>query len=57
MECPKCGSERSKVVDSRKVPNAFLQGSISRRRECCECKTRFTTYEVRKDYLTPEDED
>ena len=43
MRCPYCGSEDSKVVDSRDV-----DGSIRRRREClgAECGGRFTTYET-----------
>ena len=40
MKCPKCGSIRSSVVDSRGDPSA-----IRRRRECQECGFRFTTYE------------
>jgi transcriptional repressor NrdR len=42
MRCPYCGSEDSKVVDSRDV-----DGSIRRRRECLAeaCGGRFTTYE------------
>jgi len=40
MHCPKCGSEDSKVVESRDTG-----GSIRRRRECEECHKRFTTYE------------
>ena len=42
MRCPFCFFEDTKVVDSR------LQSSgdqIRRRRECLECRTRFTTYE------------
>lgn len=41
MKCPMCGSEDSKVTDSRPSENS----SIRRRRECSECKHRFTTYE------------
>lgn len=41
MKCPMCGSEDSKVTDSRPSENS----SIRRRRECTECKHRFTTYE------------
>ena len=41
MKCPMCGSEDSKVTDSRPSENS----SIRRRRECNECKHRFTTYE------------
>ena len=39
MECPYC-SGNSKVTDKRKSP-----GGIRRRRECLNCKKRFTTYE------------
>ncbi len=42
MKCPYCGNEDTEVVDSREVPN---ESSIRRRRECTECKRRFTTYE------------
>ncbi|MBF6598974.1 MAG: transcriptional repressor NrdR [Dehalococcoidia bacterium] len=42
MRCPYCGSEDSKVVDSRDV-----EDSIRRRRQCLKagCAGRFTTYE------------
>src|SRR5438309_1851874 len=42
MRCPYCGSEDSKVVDSRDVDD-----SVRRRREClnADCAGRFTTYE------------
>lgn len=40
MKCPVCGSEESKVKDSREVGDA-----IHRRRECLECHHRFSTYE------------
>jgi len=40
MHCPKCGSDESKVIESRDTG-----GSIRRRRECEECHKRFTTYE------------
>ena len=42
MRCLKCGSEESKVVDSRSIDEG---NSIRRRRECLNCKNRFTTYE------------
>lgn len=42
MRCLKCGSEESKVIDSRVVEEG---NSIRRRRECLNCKNRFTTYE------------
>ena len=42
MKCPYCGSENSKVLDSRHVEE---NNSIRRRRICDECGKRFTTYE------------
>lgn len=42
MHCLKCGCEESKVIDSRVVEDS---NSIRRRRECLDCKNRFTTYE------------
>lgn len=42
MKCPYCYSEDSKVVDSRATNDGF---AIRRRRECLNCKERFTTYE------------
>lgn len=42
MHCIKCGCEESKVVDSRSIEEG---NSIRRRRECLNCKHRFTTYE------------
>ncbi len=42
MRCPFCGAHETRVVDSR------LSGEcdqVRRRRECLECKERFTTYE------------
>lgn len=41
MVCPYCKSEKLKVVDKRESN----EHSIRRRRECEECKKRFTTYE------------
>lgn len=43
MKCPSCGFPESKVIDSRPVEE---NNSIRRRRECLQCHTRFTTYEV-----------
>jgi transcriptional repressor NrdR len=40
MQCPHCHSENLKVIDSRDT-----EDSIRRRRECEDCKERFTTYE------------
>ena len=40
MICPHCGAIESKVIDSRDIG-----GEVRRRRQCLECRTRFTTYE------------
>ena len=42
MKCPYCGSEDTRVSDSRPVEE---NNSIRRRRVCDACKRRFTTYE------------
>lgn len=41
MKCPYCDHESTSVVDSRDSSS-----KIRRRRECVECKRRFTTYET-----------
>ena len=38
MKCPYCGEVDSKVIDSRPTEDG--------RRECLNCKKRFTTYEI-----------
>ena len=40
MNCPYCGYNDSKVIDSRDVNDG-----IRRRRQCLRCDLRFTTYE------------
>jgi transcriptional repressor NrdR len=42
MRCPKCGSRDDKVIDSRQSRDS---SSIRRRRQCLNCRYRFTTYE------------
>jgi len=42
MKCPYCGFEEDKVIDSRPTDEGT---AIRRRRECCKCSRRFTTYE------------
>ena len=42
MRCVFCGHPDSKVIDSRSAEDG---SAIRRRRECLECKKRFTTYE------------
>ncbi len=43
MKCVYCGSEDSKVIDSR---NCDELNAIRRRRECLGCGRRFSTYET-----------
>ncbi len=43
MRCPFCTHEESKVTDSR---DAVEINAIRRRRECCQCMKRFTTFET-----------
>ena len=43
MRCPACGCEDDKVIDSRSVREGL---GVRRRRECLDCHTRFTTYEI-----------
>lgn len=43
MQCPFCSYEESKVTDSRE---AVEINAIRRRRECCKCAQRFTTFET-----------
>ena len=42
MRCPACSSDDDRVVDSRTADDG---AAIRRRRECLECRRRFTTYE------------
>ena len=42
MKCPFCGHLGDKVVDSRESKEGEV---IRRRRECLDCKKRFTSYE------------
>lgn len=42
MKCPFCGSDNTRVIDSRPADD---NNSIRRRRMCDECGKRFTTYE------------
>lgn len=43
MQCPKCGSEKNKVIDTRKTSPAVIQ----RYRECLnpKCQHTWRTYE------------
>ncbi len=42
MNCPYCGRDESRVIDSRATDG---RDAIRRRRECVACGQRFTTYE------------
>lgn len=42
MKCPFCGNDNTRVIDSRPAND---NNSIRRRRQCDDCKRRFTTYE------------
>ncbi len=43
MRCPFCGMQETRVIDSRLASEG---DQVRRRRECGECKERFTTYEI-----------
>ncbi|XOV77348.1 MAG: transcriptional regulator NrdR [Aestuariibacter sp.] len=43
MLCPFCAAQDTKVIDSRLVSEGH---QIRRRRECVNCKERFTTFEA-----------
>ncbi len=43
MRCPFCSAQETRVIDSR-LSSDFDQ--VRRRRECTDCKERFTTYEI-----------
>lgn len=42
MRCPHCTFKKTKVLDTREVDDKKV---MKRRRECFNCKKRFTTYE------------
>jgi len=42
MQCPFCGQDRDKVIDSRSSEGG---SAVRRRRKCQACGRRFTTYE------------
>jgi transcriptional repressor NrdR len=42
MRCPFCGAQDTRVIDSRLSQEG---DQVRRRRECSECRERFTTYE------------
>lgn len=42
MQCPTCGSDATRVIDSRPAESGR---AVRRRRHCEACESRFTTYE------------
>ena len=42
MKCPFCRTDNDRVIDSRACQDGF---AIRRRRECFNCRRRYTTYE------------
>lgn len=42
MKCPFCQADNDRVIDSRAHEDGYV---IRRRRQCCQCDRRFTTYE------------
>jgi len=51
MNCPKCDSRSTFVMETR----SDMNGENRRRRECQNCKWRFTTYEVHSYNLLDDD--
>lgn len=49
MHCPFCSTEDTKVIDSRLVADGY---QVRRRRECVQCRERFTTFET-AELVTP----
>jgi len=43
LRCPFCGAQDTRVIDSRLSQEG---DQVRRRRECGDCKERFTTYEI-----------
>ena len=48
MNCPFCNATETKVIDSRLAAEG---DAIRRRRTCCQCERRFTTYERYDDIM------
>ncbi|HEX4149980.1 MAG TPA: transcriptional regulator NrdR [Pirellulales bacterium] len=47
MKCPFCRVDNDRVIDSRASEDGF---AIRRRRECLDCRRRYTTYERIEDW-------
>ena len=48
MQCPFCGQDNDKVVDSRSSDGGRV---VRRRRECLACHRRYTTYERQEETI------
>ena len=48
MQCPFCGQDRDRVIDSRSSEGGR---AVRRRRQCLACEKRFTTYERAEETL------
>ncbi len=48
MKCPFCRKDNDRVIDSRASEDGF---AIRRRRECLDCRRRYTTYERIEDVV------
>jgi transcriptional repressor NrdR len=48
MRCPYCGSFNDQVLDSRPIEHT---SAVRRRRECLECRKRYTTFERLEDFM------
>lgn len=48
MGCPMCASRDTKVLDSRAHGNGIIH-AIRRRRECGNCRHRFSTIEITRE--------
>lgn len=51
MNCPSCGSNQVRVIDSRPVDEGT---SVRRRRLCMACDCKWTTFEIDADQLPRE---
>jgi transcriptional repressor NrdR len=48
VKCPKCGFTDTKVLESRLTNEGR---SVRRRRSCCSCDYRYTTYEKEEEFV------
>lgn len=60
VRCPKCGSGKSRVKDSRRR-EAFETVTVHRKRRCEDCKVHYSTFELTEkdllEFLEPEEEE